>query len=357
VESLSISQRQARADSFLFRGFQPHVKFGTASDRYAGWIGQIYPESYSTRVTSRRRKLGKKTYEERTVPVDSAADYFEHFDVLEIDFTFYRALLDADGKTTSNYGALERYAECAPAHARFYLKAPQACFARRIRRSVDGKATYLRNPDFLNANAYERTFLHPALEILGDRIKGVIFEQEYQRVSDSPDPDENVREFDAFFRSIPSLVQSHLEIRSSHLLHPPYFDWLADMGLGFVFSHWTWLPPLRAQWKLGGERFTAADRNAVTRLLTPLDMPYAQAYGKTHPFDAVVPEIANSEQAQRMILDTTALAFQAESHDAVLNVIANNRAWGNAPALARAVANRILEEEERRSVSGDQSRP
>ena len=47
---------------------------------------------------------------------------------------------------------------------------------------------------------------------------------------------------------------------------------------------------------------------------------------------------------------------------AYLNVIANNRAWGNAPELARTIALRILEEEERRASrddlsSRDQSRP
>ena len=106
-----------------------------------------------------------------------------------------------------------------------------------------------------------------------------------------------------------------------------------------------------------GERFSASDGRVVCRLLTPLEMPYAQAYGKAHPFDAVVPEIAESSQARRMILDTTALAFRAEATDAELNVITNNRAWGNAPALARAVANRILDEEERRLGSSDQERP
>lgn len=332
------------------------MRFGTASDRYAAWIGQIYPETYAQQVNRRRRKLGGRSFEERTVPVESVRDYFEHFDVLELDFTFYRPLLDADGKPSTNYAVLQRYADCAPDSALFYLKAPQAFFARRFRRQTAGEVRHVDNPDYLNSAAYARSFLQPAMEILGDRILGVIFEQEYQRVSDSPEPSESVRELDAFFRDVPDLVQSHIEIRSPHLLQPVYFEWLADRGLGFVFSHWTWLPPLRRQWRLSGERFTSADRNVVARLLTPLEMPYAVAYARTHPFDAVVAEIAESRQAQRMVLDTAALAFRAEADDAVLNVIANNRAWGNAPALAGTIAKRILDEEERRSAN-DQSRP
>ncbi len=347
MSTLTINDRRDRADRFVFRDLHPHARFGTASDRYAGWIGQIYTDEYS--VSSRRRKLGGRTFEERTVPVESVAEYFEHFEILELDFTFYRPLIDADGKPTTNYGVLQRYADFAPDNASFLLKAPQAFFARRFRRQIEGKRTYVDNPDFLNAPACAGSFIHPALEILGDRIVGIIFEQEYQRVSDSPDPLENVAELDRFFGDLPHLVQPHIEIRSPHLLQPAYFDWLQDRGIGFVFSHWTWLPPIRKQWALSGERFTAADRQIVVRLLTPLDVPYAEAYARTHPFDAVVDEVANSPQAQRMVLDTTALAFRAEAEDAELNVITNNRAWGNAPELSRAIARRILDEEERRS--------
>jgi len=49
-----------------------------------------------------------------------------------------------------------------------------------------------------------------------------------------------------------------------------------------------------------------------------------------------------------MVLDVTALAFRAEAHNATLNVIANNRAWGNAPDLNRTVAHRILDHVEGR---------
>ena len=346
-----LNSRQERARSFLFRDLHPGVRFGSASDRYAGWIGQIYPAEFADRVSSRRRKLGGKTYEERTVPVDSVEAYFDHFEVLEIDFTFYRPLIDPDGSPTTNFIALKRYAECAPGNACFLLKAPQVFFARKIRQRSNGRPSYVTNPDFLNADAYISSFHLPASEILGNRLSGILFEQEYQRVSDSPDPSGNVAELDEFFSALPAGVQPHLEIRSSHLLVPEYFDWLADRGLGFAFSHWTWLPPLRKQWKLCGERFTASNGEAVVRLLTPLDMPYADAYALTHPFDKPVRDITESRQAHNMVLDTTALALQAESAGNVLNVIANNRAWGNAPSLAREIALRILEEEERRRDS------
>ncbi|ARA92575.1 hypothetical protein AWN76_004920 [Rhodothermaceae bacterium RA] len=344
----SVDARRARLEAFDLRQIHPHVRFGTASDRYAGWIGQIYPTSYADRVTSRKRALGGQTFEERMLPVESVAHYFEHFEVLELDFTFYRPLHEADGTPTNNAFVLEQYATHAPPEARFLLKAPQVFFSRTLRRSRDGRVRYEDNPAYLDAAAYTRQFHEPARAILGDRLIGVIFEQAYQRVADSPPPEAMIAELDAFFRDVPDDVQAHLELRSEHLLVPPYFAWLADRGLGFVFSHWTWLPPLRTQWRLCGGSFSARNDEAVVRLLTPRNVKYAEAYARAYPFDRPVPAISASREGVEMVLDTTALVFQAEAQQARLHVIANNRAWGNAPDLARTIGHRILDEEVRR---------
>ncbi len=350
MDDFSIAARRERVAGHDFREVHPNVRFGTASDRYAGWLGQIYPEDeYAAKVKTRRRKLKGQTFEERTLPVESVVDYFDHFGVLELDFTFYRPLREADGEPSNNFFVLQQYAEYAPDDAAFLLKAPQMFFARTLRRNTGGKPRYDDNAHFLNAAAYTQLFHEPALNLLGDRLAGILFEQEYQRVSESPDPQQNVAELDGFFKEIPTDVQAHLELRSPHLLAPPYFAWLEDRGLGFVFSHWTWLPPIRKQWSLSGERFTAADGSVVSRLLTPLNTPYADAYAAAYPFDQAVPELSETEQARGMVLDATALAFQAERQDFLLNVIANNRAWGNAPALAQAIAYRVLDEEEKRA--------
>jgi uncharacterized protein YecE (DUF72 family) len=239
---------------------------------------------------------------------------------------------------------LSNYLDHAPNDARFLLKAPQKFFARTLHCGGE----YVENPDFLDAEGYVETFHEPAVELLGDRLDGLIFQQEYQRVADSPSPEANVERLDDFFSALPSDAQYHLELRSAHLLENPYFDWLDDSGYGHVFSHWTWLPAIRKQWAMCGERFTAANDQVVARLLTPRDVKYADAYAKAHPFDAPVAELSETDQAHDMVLDATALAFQAEAHNATLNVIANNRAWGNAPDLSRTIAHRILDEEDRR---------
>ena len=118
-------------------------------------------------------------------------------------------------------------------------------------------------------------------------------------------------------------------------------------GLGYVFSHWTWLPSLRDQWQRAGERFTSSHGQVVCRLLTPMKMPYATAYGYAHPFDRPVKALCETDQARRMVLDTAALSIQSLKHGHAAMIISNNRAWGNAPSLARQVARRILEEFEK----------
>ena len=349
MADFSITAQRDDVAAYRFHDVHPHLRFGTASDRYAGWLGQIYPEDqYAGRIKTRKRKLGGQTFEERTLPIESVQDYFRHFGVLELDFPFYRPLRNPDGTPSNNLFVLQQYADLAPEDAVFLLKAPQQFFARKLRRSQGGTVSYEDNADFLNVAAYTAQFHEPAVEILGERLAGFLFEQEYQRRSESPDAMDNIAELDAFFSAIPHDVQPHLELRSEHLLTPPYFDWLADRGLGHVFSHWTWLPPIREQWKLCGGRFTAGSGEVVTRLLTPLGMKYADAYATAYPFDKPAPAIAETQQARNMVLDVTALVYQAESQNALLNVIANNRAWGNSPELARAIALRVLEEEEKR---------
>ncbi|MBW2623537.1 MAG: DUF72 domain-containing protein, partial [Deltaproteobacteria bacterium] len=85
-------------DEYRFRNFHENLLLGTASDRYAGWIGQIYsPDKYKGKVTKRSSTIGGKRYEDHVLPIESVREYFEHFSILELDFTFYRPLLDRDG--------------------------------------------------------------------------------------------------------------------------------------------------------------------------------------------------------------------------------------------------------------------
>jgi uncharacterized protein YecE (DUF72 family) len=260
-------------------------------------------------------------------------EYFEHFDVLELDFTFYRPLLDGDGKPTQNYHVLRNYHQHLREEDPLLLKVPQVIFARKLRR----KGGYLDNPDYLNAELFSRQFYAPAVDLLGGQIRGFIFEQEYQRKKDRAPSAQTADEIDRFFGSIPGDNRYHLEIRTESLLTPELFSVMKRHGVGQVLSHWTWLPPLQSQFRLAGNVFTNGDGECVLRLLTPRGTRYEEAYAKAHPFDRVVEGMASP----RMIEDTVELMEHAIEKKARMNVIVNNRAGGNAPLMARQIVSRF----------------
>ena len=82
------TENEPRTEEFRFRLLHPKILMGTASDRYAGWIGQIYTKNrYEGPISRRSNKVGGKTFQEEVLAVESVAEYFEHFPVLEINLT------------------------------------------------------------------------------------------------------------------------------------------------------------------------------------------------------------------------------------------------------------------------------
>ncbi len=337
-ESLSDNaQKQlGEIDHFRFRGLHPDVRLGTASDRYAGWVGQIYSsDRYAGRVAHRTNRVGGKNFKEEVLPVESVEEYFDHFPVLELDFTFYRLLLEADGKASQNYHVLRTYAKYLKNGDRVLIKVPQAVFAKRIRKS----GRFVENEEYLDPDIFARRFYEPALALLDPWLEGFIFEQEYQRKQEQPSLQNFSRELDRFFGSIPADGRYHVELRTERFLAPAVFEVFERHGLGQVFSHWTWLPTLSRQFSLCGGRFTNALGAGVVRLMTPRGMRYEDAYAKAHPFDRLVEGMLSPN----MVEHTVELMEEAALQDIRLDVIVNNRAGGNAPLVARRIAARFLD--------------
>ena len=116
---------QASLDRFRFSDLHPNILIGMASDRYAGWISQIYSgEHYKGQITHRTHTVGGKAFVEEVLPIESVGEYFEHFPVLEIDSTFYRLLLERDEKPTQNYHVLRKYREQMKEGDSLILKVP-----------------------------------------------------------------------------------------------------------------------------------------------------------------------------------------------------------------------------------------
>jgi uncharacterized protein YecE (DUF72 family) len=326
---------QTNPQTFHFRNLHPQILMGTASDRYAGWIGQVYSlDRYEGRITKRTKIIGANTYTEEVLPVESVGEYFDHFQVLEIDFTFYRPLLDQYGQPTQNYQVLQSYARHLKEGDRILLKVPQKITAQKIHRG----GQHIKNEAYLNPKAFIDQFYRPAVNLLGANLTGFIFEQEYQRKEDRAPVNEMALELDKFFSQIPKDFRYHLELRTDLYLREQFFEVLSKHGVGQVLSHWTWLPPLRKQLAKADGRFFNAGNECVIRLLTPLAMRYEDSYVKAYPFDRLVEGMLQPE----MVLETVAIIRGAIEKDVLVNLIINNRARGNAPRIAQIIAEKLI---------------
>jgi uncharacterized protein YecE (DUF72 family) len=321
--------------SFHFRNLHPQILIGTASDRYAGWLNQIYsPSRYKNRITKRTKVIAGRSFIEEVLPVDSVEEYFEHFSVLEIDFTFYRPLLENDLQPTQNYKVLKTYAGHLKEGDRIILKVPQMITAQKIHRGEQ----YVENPAYLNSKIFTKQFYEPAVNLLGSNLTGFIFEQEYQRKEDRISVVEMAGDLDNFFRQISKDSRYHLELRTDLYLRDQVFEALSKYGVGQVLSHWTWLPSLRKQLAKADGRFFNAGNECVIRLMTPLDMRYEDAYAKAFPFDRLVEGMLQSE----MILETVEIVKGVVEKGVLANLIINNRAGGNAPLIAQEITERLI---------------
>jgi uncharacterized protein YecE (DUF72 family) len=322
-------------ETFNFRHLHPQILLGTASDRYAGWLGQIYsPDRYQGRVTKRTKIIGGKPFIEAVLPVDSVEEYFEHFSVLEIDFTFYRPLLDRKAQPTQNYQVLQTYARHLKDGDRVLLKVPEMVMAPKIHRGD----RFMPNPDCLNPKIFTAQFYEPAINLLGAHLSGFIFEQAYQRKDDRIPVVEMALNLDKFFRQIPQDSRYHLELRTDLYLRDQVFEVMARYGVGQVLSHWTWLPPLRKQLAKGDGRFFHSGPEGVIRLLTPLHMRYEDSYVRAYPFDRLVAGM----MAPEMVLETVEILQTAIEKGMRVNLIVNNRAGGNAPLIAQEINKKLF---------------
>ena len=214
--------------------------------------------------------------------------------MLEIDYTFYRPLLDKDGKPTENYQVLKQYQNHLHKNDRLILKVPQVVFAQKLLQG--GK--YVANEGFLNPDVFINQFYKPANDLLGSSLTGFIFEQEYQRKDERLPVVKIASALDTFFKAIPPDTRYHIELRTETYLTNPVFEVLEKHGVGQVLSHWTWLPTLKKQWLKSGCRFFNKGKEAIIRLMTPLGVRYEDAYAQAFPFNKLVEGMMQHEMVE-----------------------------------------------------------
>jgi len=197
---------------------------------------------------------------------------------------------------------------------------------------------YLENEAYLNPKIFTEQFYKPAVNLLGSYLTGFIFEQEYQRQKDRTPVNEMARDLDRFFQAVPKDTRYHLELRTDLYLRDQIFEVLERYGVGQVLSHWTWLPPLRKQLAKASGRFFNAQNECVIRLMTPLNMRYEDAYAKAYPLDRLVEGMLQPE----MVRETVEIVKTAIEKGVLVNLIINNRAGGNAPLIAKEIAEKFV---------------
>ncbi|MHC1724714.1 MAG: DUF72 domain-containing protein [Syntrophobacteraceae bacterium] len=329
-------------ERYLFRRVHPLVSIGTASDRYSGWIGQIYTEElYKERISTRTNRVGKKSFRPEVLPVDCVREYYQHFRILEIDYTFYAPMLDK-GMETPCARTLAQYLSYMRPRDHVFLKVPQMFFAQKVWRGKN----YLPNENYLAPAPFISQFYEPAVNLLGPNLKGIIFEQEYQLMGERIPPIVLAGQLNEFFSAIPMDTRYHVELRTEAYLCNPVFDVLRKHGVGYVLSHWTWLPNLKKQYSLAGGRFIGAGGQALVRLMTPIGMRYEDAYAKAFPFDRLLDEMIQPG----MISQTAKLMWECIEQEIEINVVINNRAGGNAPRLAQKIVKEFIEMGKGKSV-------
>ena len=101
------------------------------------------------------------------------------------------------------------------------------------------------------------------------------------------------------------------------------------------------------QFQKGNAQFQSKARQVVVRLITPRGMRYADSYQQAQPFRQLVPGMLD----ETMLAHTTELVRAALDQAYTLALIINNRAGGNAPLIAEALAKRI------KAILGDAPAP
>ncbi|NNF57556.1 MAG: DUF72 domain-containing protein, partial [Rhodothermaceae bacterium] len=66
----TVDERRAEAARYDVRRIHPQLRFGTASDRFAAWMDQVYPRDiWADQVMTRSKKVGGQSFEERLLPI------------------------------------------------------------------------------------------------------------------------------------------------------------------------------------------------------------------------------------------------------------------------------------------------
>lgn len=212
----------------LAKSFPSHLRLGTSSWNYPGWIGTVWDDEYPETNLSRH---GLSAYAKHPL-----------FRTVSVDRGFYRPL---------NVAQFAEYASQVDQDFRFVVKAPSLITDALIRDET-GRGM-MPNAHFLNAAEAVQMFVEPALEGLGHRLGALVFQisplpnnlltrmpelidRLHQLLSAIPD----------FRHTAPDGVVA-VEVRDREWLTPQFVQALRDTRATFCMGLHAKMPPIAEQ--------------------------------------------------------------------------------------------------------------
>ncbi len=300
----------------LAKCFPSHLRLGTSSWNYPGWVGTVWDDEYPETNLSRH---GLSAYAKHPL-----------FRTVSVDRGFYRPL---------NVAQFAEYASQVDQDFRFVVKAPSLITDALIRDET-GRGM-MPNAHFLNAAEAVQMFVEPALEGLGHRLGALVFQI-------SPLPNnllarmpEMIDRLHKLLSAIPDFRHTApdgvvaVEVRDKEWLTPQFVQALRDTRATYCMGLHAKMPPISEQLPILRALWPGP---LVCRWnLNPLHGAYGyedaqQAYS---PYDKMIdPDVETRAKLTRVIVGT-ANAGQN------VYVTLSNKAEGSAPLsvieLAKAI--------------------
>ncbi len=201
------------------------LRIGTCSWKFDSWKGLVYD--------------AEKNYR----PDDYLPDYSRCLNSVEIDQWFWS--LFPGGVRLPEQRVVKSYAASVPDDFIFTVKAPNSLtLSHYYSKQPAGHAGLAGkpNPHFLSRRLLDQ-FLE-RLGPLGRKLGPIMFQFEYLNKSKMPSKEAFFEQFGEFIVRAPKGFQYALESRNPNYLSPPFFQFLKEHRLGFVYLEGYYMPPI-----------------------------------------------------------------------------------------------------------------
>jgi uncharacterized protein YecE (DUF72 family) len=178
----------------------PSIRIGTSGWSYDDWVGPFYPSG--------------------TRPGDYLRHYAEHFDLVEVDSTYYR---------TPSPNMVRGWVDKTPDDFRFALKMVRTVTHEKV---------------LLDCQAEGDQFIESVAQ-LGSKLHSILLQFGYFNKKAFTGPEPFLERLDAFLESFRPPCPVAVEIRNKWWLKPEFFDLLSRHEAAFTAVDHAWMPPLQ----------------------------------------------------------------------------------------------------------------